>query len=115
MALKVDDNFLRSVGLGKLPEAEKDLLLKQIYNTLEKRVGKLIMAKLTEAQLADFEQIIDANNQPLAQAWLTKNYPNYANVVAVQVRRLQAEISRDSKLILEKIKTLPTRDLNSRE
>ena len=39
MAIKIDNDLLVELGLGSLPDAEKNGLLKHIYETLEMNVG----------------------------------------------------------------------------
>ena len=73
---QLDDQFLQDLGLAGLPEDQKQAFLAHILETLEERVGMRLSDGLSDAQLAEFESIID--KQPGAvEAWLTANAPNY--------------------------------------
>lgn len=73
---QLDDQFLQDLGLEQLPEDQKQAFLAHILETLEERVGIRLSDGLSDAQLAEFESIID--KQPGAvEAWLAANAPNY--------------------------------------
>lgn len=73
---QLDDQFLQDLGLDQLPEDQKQAFLAHILETLEERVGVRLSDGLSDAQLAEFESIID--KQPGAvEAWLAANAPNY--------------------------------------
>lgn len=95
--LKLDNDLLQQVGLGGLPEDQKKAMLQHIYDQLELRVGTELANQMTDAQLTEFEQFIDAggdNNQPEALKWLETNLPNYKNVVQQVFEQLKAEITQ---------------------
>ena len=95
--LKLDNDLLQQVGLGGLPEEQKKAMLQHIYDQLELRVGTELANQMTDAQLTEFEQFIDAggdNNQPEALKWLETNLPNYKQVVQQVFEQLKAEITQ---------------------
>ncbi|MFZ1484158.1 MAG: DUF5663 domain-containing protein [Candidatus Saccharimonadales bacterium] len=95
--LKLDNDLLQQVGLGGLPEDQKKAMLQHIYDQLELRVGTELANQMTDAQLTEFEQFIDAggdNNQPEALKWLETNLPNYKQVVQQVFEQLKAEITQ---------------------
>lgn len=100
MALQIDDNFLQSVGLGALPQAEKDKLLAHIYETLETRVGMKLAEKMSDEQLDEFEGFIDTNDEAGALKWLESNFPNYPQVVKAELETLKSELQRDAPKII---------------
>ncbi len=97
---KLDDTFLADVGLAALPAEEKRKMLAHIYETLELRVGMKLAQNMTDAQLNEFEQLMDANNEAGALKWLETNVPNYKEVVAAELTALKAEISQQAPGIL---------------
>jgi hypothetical protein len=97
---KLDDDFLASVGLASLPADEKKKMLAHIYETLELRVGMKLAENMTDAQLNEFEQLMDANNEAGALKWLETNVPNYKDVVAAELAALKAEIAAQAPGIL---------------
>lgn len=90
---QIDDKFLESLGLGSLPQAEKEAMKAHIYETLEMRVGMTLASNMTEAQLDEFEQLMNANDEEGALRWLETNFPNYRQVVADELEKLKAEVS----------------------
>jgi len=75
---QLDDTFLNDVGLGSMPEPEKRAFLQHLYEELELRVGTRLSEGMTDAQLAEFESIIDRKME-IVDAWLARFVPNYAN------------------------------------
>lgn len=99
--IKLDYALLEELGLGNLDKEAKDSLLASMYERLELNVGTVIAADLTDAQLKEFEQLIDKNDQSAALEWLQNNYPNYKQVVEAELNKLKAEVSQGSDKILE--------------
>lgn len=90
--IKLDDNLLAELGLAGLPPDEKKKLLAHIYETLEMRVGMKLAEQMSDAQLSEFEQFIDRNDEAGALRWLETNFPNYKDVVAAEFEKLKAEV-----------------------
>lgn len=100
MAIQINDNLLQQLGLGSLPQDEKTKLLKQIYDTLEMRVGMKLAEQMTDAQLDEFEQFVNTNDEQGAFRWLETNFPNYKEVVANEFEVLKTEIAGVAPQIL---------------
>lgn len=98
--IKLDDNLLQELGLAGLPPEEKKKLLAHIYETLEMRVGMKLAEQMTDAQLSEFEQFIDRNDEAGALHWLETNFPNYKDVVAAEFEKLKAEVRQVAPQIL---------------
>ena len=98
--IKLDDDLLQELGLAALPAEEKKKLLAHIYETLEMRVGMKLAEQMTDAQLTEFEQFIDRNDEAGALKWLETNFPNYKDVVSAEFERLKGEISQVAPQIL---------------
>lgn len=94
MALKLDNNLIEELGLGSLPEQEKQLLLRQIYEKLEMNVGVRLADQMSNEQLDEFEKFVDANDDKGAFQWLETNFPNYKDVVNEEFEKLKAEIKQ---------------------
>lgn len=73
---RLDDQFLQDIGLGNLPEEQKKPFLQHIYSELELRVGTRLSDGLSDAQLEEFEQIIDRKEDKI-QDWLAEHAPTY--------------------------------------
>lgn len=98
--IKLDKNLLEELGLGALPDAEKDKFLRHIYETLEMRVGTRLAERMSDQQLDEFEAFIDSNDEAGAFHWLETNFPNYKQVVAEEFEKLKNEIKAVSQDIL---------------
>jgi hypothetical protein len=98
--LKIDNTLLEEVGLGGLPAAEKNSLLKHIYETLEMRVGIRLADQMTNQQLDEFEQYFEAKDDAGAFKWLETNFPNYKDIVQEEFNKLKAEVGQSAPQIL---------------
>ena len=98
--IKLDDTLLQELGLAGLPEEEKKKLLAHIYETLEMRVGMKLAEQMSDAQLSEFEQFIDRNDEGGALQWLETNFPNYKDVVAAEFEKLKGEVLQSAPQIL---------------
>lgn len=90
--IKLDDNLLQELGLAALHPEEKKKMLAHIYETLEMRVGMELAKQMTDAQLNEFEEFINRNDEAGALRWLETNFPNYKEVVAAEFEKLKMEI-----------------------
>ena len=61
--MKFDDNFLSEVGLSNLPEDQKQAFLDHVQEELEIRVGTKMSEGLSEAQIEEFEGIMENDQQ----------------------------------------------------
>lgn len=98
--LKIDNSLLTDIGLGTLPDAEKNSLLKHIYETLEMRVGMRLADQMTNEQLDEFEQYFEAKDDAGAFKWLETNFPNYKDIVQQEFDKLKAEVQGSAPQIL---------------
>jgi cell division septation protein DedD len=98
--LKIDNSLLEEVGLGGLPDSEKNSFLKHIYETLEMRVGVRLADQMTNQQLDEFEQYFEAKDDAGAFQWLETNFPNYKDIVQQEFDKLKTEITQTAPQIL---------------
>jgi hypothetical protein len=75
---QLDDKFLADIGLNDMPEDQKKPFLQHIYDELELRVGTELSNGMSDAQLQEFESIIDRKNDVI-EPWLAKYAPDYKN------------------------------------
>lgn len=73
---RLDDQFLKDIGLDGLPDEQKKPFLQHIYSELELRVGTRLSDGLTDAQLEEFEKIIDRDQEKI-ESWLADHAPTY--------------------------------------
>src|SRR5580658_6028959 len=98
--LKIDNSLLEELGLAGLPDAEKNSLLKHIYETLEMRVGMRLADQMSNEQLDEFEQYFEAKDDAGAFKWLETNFPNYKDIVQQEFDKLKAEVAQSALQIL---------------
>lgn len=98
--LKIDNSLLEEVGLGGLPETEKNSFLKHMYETLEMRVGIRLADQMSNQQLDEFEQYFEAKDDAGAFKWLETNFPNYKEIVQEEFDKLKAEVAQSAPQIL---------------
>lgn len=96
----LDDDFLVNLGLGDMPDDEKEAFLDYVYAELKLRVGAELSTELSDEQLEQFEKLLNGGDQEAAVAWLETHCPNYKEVVKQELDRLKEEIaaSRDRLL-----------------
>ena len=61
--MKFDDDFLNEVGLSELPADQKQVFLEHTKEELEVRVGNKMGQNLSDAQIAEFEGVMNNNQQ----------------------------------------------------
>lgn len=98
--LKIDNTLLVEIGLGGLPETEKNSFLKHIYETLEMRVGIRLADQMSNEQLDEFERYFEAKDDAGAFKWLETNFPNYKEIVQQEFDKLKAEVAQNAPQIL---------------
>jgi hypothetical protein len=75
---KLDEEFLAQLGLGDMPQEQKQAFLQHIYSELEIRVGEKLTEDMNEAQLDEFGYFVDKNEQGIRN-WFAANAPDYAD------------------------------------
>ena len=75
---QLDDQFLADIGLNQLPEDQRKPFLQHVYDQLEYRVGVRLSEGMTDAQLEEFEAIID-KKLDVVEAWVAQYAPAYAS------------------------------------
>jgi hypothetical protein len=98
--IKLDDDLLNELGLGSLSPDDKKKMLAHVYETLEMRVGMKLAERMSDAQLDEFEQFINTNDEQGALHWLEANFPDYKDVVAEEFEKLKGEIKAIAPQIL---------------
>ncbi len=74
---QLDDKFLEEVGLGGLPDEQRQMFLDHFREQLELRVGTKLSEGLSDEQLQEFESFIDRNAEKV-NTWISANVPEYA-------------------------------------
>ena len=115
------DDLLDNAGLEELPAEERRRLKVFVHETLESRVGARLAARMSDAQLEEFEALIDRDERVTAAfldryaegwrvragelsvddlgefacaRWLDVRAPDYAAVVRAVVDELEDELRR---------------------
>jgi hypothetical protein len=94
MAQQIDNAFLEELGLGGLSDDKKRVLVQQLIETLQLRVGTRLSEDLTDEQLDDFERTVESveNSGDAAENWLKANNPNHASIVDEEVEKLKSDL-----------------------
>lgn len=75
---QLDDQFLQDIGLADLPEEQKKPFLQHVYDQLEYRVGVRLSEGMSDAQLEEFESIIDRKLEVI-DVWVAQYAPDFIN------------------------------------
>ena len=62
----LDKSFLDGLGGGEMPEAEMAAFLKHLQEELEVRVGERMSEGMSEAQIEEFEKVIDGDEETIS-------------------------------------------------
>jgi hypothetical protein len=108
---QLDDNFLQQVGLGSLPEDQKQAFLAYFREQLELRVGTKLSEGLSDAQLSEFEAFID-RNMDVTNQWIANNATDYQNDQVYQRLKGGAPESASDNDILAEYASLRWLSLN---
>ena len=101
MAVQIDDNFLKDLGLDGASDDQKREFIQKTTETLEMRVGNRIASELTDEQLNEFETLTpDQTDSPEVMEqkhakmveWLAANYSNREQVVQEEFEKLKNEL-----------------------
>ena len=103
----IDDNFLQELGLGIIPQEEKDKMLAHIKQTLQDRIGTQVETRLDEAKLDEFDGVIGQNDQAAINAWLENNLPDYKQIVEEEMGKIRTDIEPQVAAIVQKFVANP--------
>lgn len=92
---KLDDEFLRTLGLGDLPPEDRGTLLRLLYEELELRVGTTLAEGLSDADLDEYESLVE-HELGAGTTWLQANDPGYASSNAFE-RFLESAAASNSR------------------
>jgi hypothetical protein len=110
---KFDDSFLNSVGLADLPEAQRASFLEYAQDQLEIRIGDSMSNKLTDAQLDEFERIID--NDSATINGLLGSYGDYQNDATYQTLKANTGLQDGDSTLISDYVTAKWLDANCPE
>lgn len=65
--LKLDEKFLEMMGLGDMPEVERAAFLQHLQEEAEVRVGDRLADELTDAQMEEFEKLVEGDAEVLGK------------------------------------------------
>lgn len=88
--IRIDDSLLDELGLISLPKEERDALLRQIYETLEMRVGMRLAERMNDQQLDEFERFIDGD-MAFTESYLTNAKPDWQTSEAYKTAVVTAQ------------------------
>lgn len=108
---QLDDQFLQDVGLGGLPQDQKQAFLDHFREQLELRVGTQLSDGLSDAQLEEFEAFIDRNEEKV-RSWIAANAPDYANDSVYQQLKSGAPEGVTELVVLSEYASLKWLSLN---
>jgi hypothetical protein len=97
---QIDDTFLQDLGLGGLPDDQKQAFKEHIYSQLELRVGTRLSDGLTDEQLEEFESFVD-RKEDRVRGWIMRYVPQYQNDASYQQLRTNAPTADELTILSE--------------
>ena len=101
--IKLDEEFLAELGLGGLPPEDQKSLLAAIYEHLELTVGQRLAERMSDAELQEYEAILDSGDEEQASAWLQQHAPDSSEIVRELHNAQIEELRRRRNEILEAV------------
>ncbi len=98
---QLGDQFLKDIGLGNLTDEQKSKFLGHFRKRLELMIGAKLSASLSDAQIREFEVLVDRGDDQNTQDWLQNNFPDYPQLVVESIEELKQDIIRGRDAILD--------------
>lgn len=108
---QLDDKFLEDVGLGGLPDDQKQMFLDYFREQLELRVGTRLSDGLSDAQLEEFESFIDRDEEKV-NAWIAQHVPSYGEDKTYQSLKASAPEDVSPTALLAEYSSLKWLEIN---
>lgn len=91
-----DHGMLTVLGvlLPGLDDTDLAELTNRAFTQVQKRVGSELSAGLTDQQLAEFEKLVDSNDDEGASEWLSRTVPDYRTTVLIERLGVITEVVR---------------------
>lgn len=109
--LQLDNQFLKDLGLDRLPEDQREAFLAHIYSELELRVGVKLSDGMSDAQLGEFESFVDRDDDKV-RSWVDANAPDYMNDQSYVMLKSNAPVEADDATILAEYASLKWLGMN---
>lgn len=104
--MNIDYKFLDDLGLASVPNNQKDLMIQDINQILQERIGARADEALTDEKRQELNNLLtDSTDQTAVQNWFLTNLPNYPQLIQAEVERVKAEISPQVAGILQNYST----------
>ena len=97
-----DQTLLNRLGIT-LPDADMKELCSLLTTTHEIRIGEHMSQGLTDAQLCEFEALIDAQDDEAIAQWLDENRPDYQEIIEEEFEILLQEVRENARHIMEAV------------
>ena len=108
---QLDDQFLKDLGLDKLPEDQREAFLAHIYSELELRVGVKLSDGLSDDQLGEFESFVDRDDDKV-RSWVSANTPDYMSDESYTILKSNAPAGTEEATILAEYASLKWLGMN---
>lgn len=108
---QLDEKFLEDVGLGGLPDEQKQAFIDHFREQLELRVGTRLSEGLSDSQLEEFEAFIDRKDD-VVRSWLSNNVPDYEQDQIFQQLKAGAPSNVPENVILAEYASLKWLGIN---
>ena len=94
--VKLDDEFLASIGLADLSDEEKKEVLEDVRTALEAKVGVKLTQGLSDEQVDQFSNMLAGDDHNAALEWMETNIPNYREVVMQELDAIVDQIKHNN-------------------
>lgn len=101
--VKLDEEFLASIGLADLSDDEKKEALDDIKTALEAKVGVKITQNLSDEQVDQFSNLLSGTDHNAALSWIETNIPNYREIVMQELDAIVDQIKHNNLAYVKRL------------
>lgn len=88
----ITEEFLKELGLDKLPEEEKQRIMLQLMDVFTKRVMLKLIKNLDDNKLTEFDKFLETDPDPVSIfSYLADNVSNFDSIIEEEAKAFRQE------------------------
>lgn len=95
-----DDDLLADLDLSQFKEAERELIEANLYSQWEERLGDQLAKIVSDDKFAEFEMVIDQDDEDKMDEWLSANVPGYEDLAAKLLEDIKQQVRGNPEAFL---------------
>ncbi|OGE81373.1 MAG: hypothetical protein A3H72_03780 [Candidatus Doudnabacteria bacterium RIFCSPLOWO2_02_FULL_48_8] len=87
-----DQNLVQILGIEALPDERKLQLLEKVSTLVERRLVLRLLKSLSPAARAEFENILDSENEEAISLFMEKNAPDLMDWIVEETSKIKQDL-----------------------